>query len=148
MKTHRHVASFDHSLDQAHEWLNELSGQLGLRDKDEAYNVFRAVLHVVRDRLPAENAVAFAAQLPLLLKGVFFDGWSPSGKPVKMNEEEFLDAIEEQFSEPQDVRRATEAVFRLLAGRLSAGTMEKIAFLLPKRLRNDLVLPSIESTET
>jgi len=35
------------------------------------------------DRLPITIAANFAAQLPELLRGVFYDGWSPSRVPIK-----------------------------------------------------------------
>lgn len=144
MKKHNHIDSFERSFEQANHWLNDLADRLGLANKEEAYNIFRAVLHVLRDRLPPDSAVALAAQLPLLLKGVFFDGWSLAGKPVKMGEEEFLDAVQRQVAEPVDAPRVAVGVVRLLAEKLSPGMMEKIAFLLPKRLRDDIVLPALD----
>ena len=44
-------------------------------DRRSAYRALRSVLHVLRDRLTPEQAVHLGAQLPLLVRGIFYDGW-------------------------------------------------------------------------
>jgi Uncharacterized conserved protein (DUF2267) len=41
----------------------------------------RSVLHVLRNRLTPEQAVHLGAQLPLLVRGIFYEGWRIAGKP-------------------------------------------------------------------
>jgi len=76
------IEAFDRAAQRANEWLNDLATELG-KDEDRAYayRVLRSYLHVLRDRVTPDEAVHFASQLPLLLKGVFYDGWHPSTTP-------------------------------------------------------------------
>lgn len=39
------------------------------------------MLHVLRNRLTLEQAVHLGAQLPLLVRGIVYDGWRIAGKP-------------------------------------------------------------------
>ena len=47
---------------------------LGTDDRQDAYRAVRGVLHTLRDRLPVEESAQLAAQLPTLLRGVFYEG--------------------------------------------------------------------------
>ena len=85
------VRTFDQSLETTREWLQEVQELMGLDDEQRAFRVMRAVLQTLRDRLTVEAAAKFAAQLPMLLQGVYYHGWTPAGKPIKIrNREEFL----------------------------------------------------------
>jgi len=69
------VANLDRSIDKGNNWLADIDAGFGTSDRHFAYRVLRAWLHCLRDRLSVEVAAHFAAQLPELLRGVFFDGW-------------------------------------------------------------------------
>jgi len=62
------VPIFESTLQTTHKWLCELKLLASLRDESEAYSVLRAVLHTLRDRLIADEAVDLAAQLPMLIR--------------------------------------------------------------------------------
>jgi uncharacterized protein (DUF2267 family) len=51
------------------------------------------VLHALRDRLTVNEAAQFGAQLPMLVRGIYYEGWDPTRLPVKMNREEFLQRV-------------------------------------------------------
>ena len=54
----------------------------------------RPVLHTLRDRLTVEEAAHLSAQLPLLIRVIYFEGWHPAHKPTKERfKEQFLDQI-------------------------------------------------------
>lgn len=93
------VAVFDSTLHVTHAWLNDICDELSWeRDPHRAYHAPRTVLHALRDRLHPEEAAGLAAQLPLLIKGVFSEGWHPAGKPVKARTaEEFLAPVAGTF---------------------------------------------------
>ncbi|MFD1049696.1 DUF2267 domain-containing protein, partial [Kibdelosporangium lantanae] len=74
---------FAHAEQTAYEWLRVIADQLGTDDVHEAYQVLRPWLHLLRDRLSVPGAAHLAAQLPELLRGVFYDGWRPSEVPVR-----------------------------------------------------------------
>jgi uncharacterized protein (DUF2267 family) len=75
-------------------WLKELRDNAGLVDESEAYSVLRVVLHQLRDRLTSHEAVDLAAQLPVIVRGVYFDGWRPGKEPSDIRDRQgFLDAV-------------------------------------------------------
>ena len=98
----------------------------------------RSVLHALRDRLPPDEAVELAAQLPLLIKGVYFDGWNPSATPVRIRSaEEFFARVLGPFQRGllhADVERITRSVFKLLAERVSPGEIRDVRGALPAEL--------------
>ena len=68
------VAALDHTIQQTNIWLKSVAGQLHIEDRRDAYRALRSVLHVLRDRLTPEQAVHLGAQLPALVRGIYYDG--------------------------------------------------------------------------
>jgi uncharacterized protein (DUF2267 family) len=77
------VTSLDHSVHETNVWLRDVQEEIHLETRQEAYNALRAVLHTLRDRLPSEVAIKLAAQLPLLLRGIYYEGWHAAGTPTQ-----------------------------------------------------------------
>jgi uncharacterized protein (DUF2267 family) len=104
-------------------------------DRQRAYHALRTVLHALRDRLPLNLAVHLGAQLPLLVRGIYYDQWhAPGGMGEKPRSlDEFLEPIGEQLaqSRPINARNATQAVFRLLSRHVTPGQVEKVKHALP-----------------
>jgi uncharacterized protein (DUF2267 family) len=130
------LSVFDTTLQKTNTWLKELMRLLDWDDKQKAYLALRATLHALRDRLTIEETAQLAAQLPMLVRGFYYEGWDPTGEPVK-DEEAFLDCIRDAFRddysvEPEPVARA---VFALLASQISAGEIEDVQLILPAALR-------------
>jgi len=129
---------FDHTLQTTHIWLNDLMGELGWEDRHKAYQALRVTLHALRDRLTMEEAVQLGAQLPMLVRGFYYEGWNPKGKPLKeRHKEEFLAHIHNYFKDDPDVdpERVARAVFKVLTKRTSEGEIKDIKHLLPMELR-------------
>jgi uncharacterized protein (DUF2267 family) len=72
----------DSSIHRTNEWLSQLALDLGVRDKLVAFNALRAVLASLREVLPLDVAAELAAELPLMVRGVYFDDWTPSREPL------------------------------------------------------------------
>jgi uncharacterized protein (DUF2267 family) len=137
--TATHVSTFERTVDKTNAWLQRLR-RIGRFDDDEqAYSALRAVLQSLRDRLTTTEAAHLSAQLPLLVRGVFYEGWSPSDGPADINNQnEFFDAIDAKLSrgtkiDPEDSARA---VFTLLEQRVTEGEIEDVQHMLPEAIRN------------
>jgi uncharacterized protein (DUF2267 family) len=128
----------DTTVQKTHLWLRDLE-QIGhLPNQAIAFKALRAVLHTLRDRLTVDVAAHLGAQLPVLIRGFFYEGWHPAGKPEKIrSQDEFLALIDAQIltQEKVDAMRLTRAVFSLLNHHLSPGEPEKIRQTLPHELQ-------------
>ncbi|MCI0461017.1 MAG: DUF2267 domain-containing protein [Gemmataceae bacterium] len=136
--TQASLAAFDSTLQTTNIWLNDILERLGWPDRYRAYHALRAVLHALRDRLPVEQAAALAAQLPMLVRGFYYEGWHPHGKPLKeRHKEEFLAHIAAAFRDDPDVdpERVTRAVLQVLSNHVTSGEIEGVKRSLPPELR-------------
>ena len=79
--TTRHVTALDHSIEKANIWINEMAEALGTEDRQAAYRALRGFLHALRDRIPVDETAQLAAQLPELVRGVYYENWRPSTTP-------------------------------------------------------------------
>ena len=133
------VGTLDHTVQETNNWLKAIAEQLHVDDRQHAYNALRAVLHALRDRLPPETAVNFGAQLPMLVRGLYYEGWHMAGKPTKdRSAQEFadhvLDELPPQF--PMDPLTVTRGVFEILWEKLDPGEFAKFMHHLPESLRS------------
>jgi uncharacterized protein (DUF2267 family) len=101
------LAAFDRAVHTANRWLADVAAEFDADDHEFVYRVTRAWLHAVRDRLPLTDAAHLGAQLPELLRGVYYDGFDPAQLPVKYNRDQFVArfAADARVSGP-DVPRA------------------------------------------
>ena len=66
---------FDETVQLSNLWLNDLMDELSWKDKKRAYRILRATLHALRDRLTPHEAVHLGAQLPMLIRGLYYENW-------------------------------------------------------------------------
>ena len=129
---------FNNTMQKTHVWLRELMAELDGEDEHKACLALRAVLHTLRDRLTVEEAVQLAAQFPMLVRGFYYEGWNPTGKPLKeRHQEDFLAHVKSHFKNDDRVvpEKVVRAVFKLLAKHVSQGEIEDVAHTLPGELR-------------
>ncbi len=132
------LEQFDTTVQKTNIWLTDIMEQQGWEDRNRAYLALRGVLHALRDRLTPEEAAHFAAELPVLLRGIFYEGWSPSGKPIKMDRKDFFSDVSKVFQDdpPLDPEQVTRTVFSVLEKHISEGEISDIRNILPGEIRN------------
>lgn len=125
------------TMQKTHEWIGRLA-ELAHMEKNEAYKCLRAVLQTLRDRLPLEEAVHFGAQLPIVLRGVYYDGWQPAKVPIKYNRWEFLHSISEKLYIEGiiDPERLTQNTLLAMSLFLPGETMLKLKHLMPHDIQS------------
>jgi len=137
------VSIFNSTITKTNDWIREIQNELDWADPEKAYKALRIVLHTLRDRLPLKEVTDLAAQLPMLLRGMYFEGWNPHRKPTKLKHaDDFADEVNMHFTEfvfsetehvdPQDI---TRAVFTTLSNHVSPGEIKDVIACLPAGLR-------------
>jgi uncharacterized protein (DUF2267 family) len=134
-----HIRAFDSTLQTTHRWLQELELAASLDNEAEAYSVLRVVLHALRDRLPADEAVHLGAQLPMLIRGFYYEGWKPSTTPKKQRSlEAFLQGMQPlpTLKGEISVEQALRSVFLMLDHRISEGEIADVRQAMPEEVRD------------
>jgi uncharacterized protein (DUF2267 family) len=132
------VDSIDRSVHKTNEWLADLAAALGTDDRREAWRVLRAYLQLLRDQVTVDEAAQLAAQLPLVLRGAFYEGFDPGHQPAKRRDrDEFLALLAEHagLSDAEEAARAAEAATTVLREHVSEGEVEDVLAQLPAGLR-------------
>lgn len=132
------LENIDRTVQETNLWLKELMDALNREDRRQVYSFLRATLHAVRDRVGVDNAAHLGAQLPTLVRGVYYEGWHPAGTPTKeRHTEDFLEHVHRELPNEHigEVERGVKAVLQLLHHRLDPGEVVKIATMFPKEVR-------------
>jgi uncharacterized protein (DUF2267 family) len=130
-------APLTHTVQQTQEWLKELRDNANLADVGEALSVLRVVLHQLRDRLTVEEAVDLGAQLPIMIRGIYYEGWQPHKVPEKIHtREKFVDQVTIKLL-PRTVpaERMIRDVFAVLAHHCDPGEISDVIDQMPKELK-------------
>jgi uncharacterized protein (DUF2267 family) len=131
------LETFDTAVQKADTWLKEIMMELNTDSRRIAYACLRSVLHTLRDRLTIDEAVDLGAQLPLLVKGIYYDEWDPSRTPVKdRHMEAFIDHINKRNVSDIDSKVAAKAVFKLLHKKVTEGEINDVKGMLPEELNS------------
>lgn len=128
---------FDRTLQITNIWLNEISDVLG-PDRKLSWAALGAVLRTLRDRLPTNVAAHLGAELPLLVRGAYYDHYQPARQPSDLKtSDQFLTEVGEQLvgQRPVDLNDAVKAVFAVLDRHLPAPACEKVRMTLPADIR-------------
>lgn len=128
------IQVFDKTLQITNTWLDDLMEDHG-PDRQLAWHMLGAVLHTLRDRLQPDLAAHLSAQLPLLVRGAYYDQYEPSKQPTRSRSlDEFLSQVNEElsFSRPVDTKEAVRSVFRVLSHYIDPGEVRKVRAALPQ----------------
>lgn len=139
MSSNTGITGLERTVELTNIWLNEIDHELGLQDRQRAYHALRAVLHALRDRLTVQEASDLAAQLPTLIRGIYYEGWKPSQTPNTVRKrEQFLDLVASHlaFDIPDiNCEQLAKAVFRVIEMHVDRGEIEHVKHMLPKSVR-------------
>jgi len=130
---------FDSSIERTNSWLKDLMKELNWADRRKTYLAFRCALHALRDHISVNEAVFLGEQLPMLLRGAYFEHWNPKGKPQKLNSQrDFFDTLSIYLARDGEPTSGAEsvmrAVFRFLERKAADGDIENVQGLLPRVL--------------
>ncbi|TPK42164.1 DUF2267 domain-containing protein [Mesorhizobium sp. B2-5-4] len=135
--SHTSFATFNHAAQQAQQWVNELAKDLGWSEPS-AYRLMRSVLRTLRDWLSPAEMADLSAQLPVLVRGVYFDGWKPSPLPAfERTKRDFITSVRASFGHDDEIDFdvAINAVFTLLDRHISHGEIVQVRSSMKKSLR-------------
>ena len=113
-------------------------GQLETVDRHQAYMALKATLHALRDRLSVEEAAQLGAQLPMVIRGLFYEGWRPAVRPDRTTTWEtfmrpvYLAACQDGSFTPEEV---VSAVFEVISRHVSGGEIDDVIGQLPRDIR-------------
>jgi uncharacterized protein (DUF2267 family) len=130
--------NFEKYCNETKSWLLEIAEEMRCPGKTEwALSALKAVLHTLRDRTTLQEVFHLSAQLPVLVRGIYLEGYKPAGKPIKMNSEEFMLQIKKKLGPSVDVPVAEvfRAVLTTLYNRTSRGELDDILGIMPKDIQ-------------
>ena len=131
------LRTFDTSVQEANAWLNEISEEMNHPDPQMAYHALRGTLSALRDRLPVEEAAHLSAQLPLLVRGIYYEGFRPAELPGTYDLDGFLDRVNAELEQAggQNPENAARAVCAVLNRHLDGGQVRQVRESLPETVR-------------
>ncbi|MFK3985194.1 DUF2267 domain-containing protein [Micromonospora sp. NPDC050397] len=132
-------SAFEASIEKTNLILKDIEQAYGWpkQRRNQSYAALRTVLQLLRDRLPVQESVQFAAQLPILVRGIYFEGWEPADVPVKLNRDDFLYEVRQGF--PYEVDGGAEGVVQTvldaLRRHIAPGEWDDVRSTMPKDLQ-------------
>lgn len=132
------LKTFDDTVHTTNTWLHEITSRMGWDDRRRGYRLLRHSLHAMRDQMPLAEISHLSAQLPLLIRGVFFEGWQPTKQHSKIRDVDgFLANLRGAFSDDPDFD--AEAAFRefisVMRLHVSEGEVEDVRRTLPEPIQ-------------
>jgi uncharacterized protein (DUF2267 family) len=130
------LETIESTTQKTHEWIARIAETMHMEKRD-AWKCLRAVLQTLRDRLPVDLAVPFGAQLPMLVRGLYYEGWQPSNVPIKMSRDEFLAMVQSRIIAVRviDPVETVQNVLAVIASHIGAGEMTKVMGSFPRDMQ-------------
>lgn len=138
---------FDRTLHETHQWLGVIGEVMNDTRSSVTYHALRGTLRALRDRLPVEEVFDLSAQLPMLIRGIYFEGYRPGNKPEKMDREAFLERVRDELDAAggANPELAIRGVFTAVNRKVAVGEVLQVRNALPSDLRT--LWPDPEVTE-
>lgn len=135
--------TFEEYAPEANKFVKEVAAELqNVEDTNQAYRIMRSVLHTVREVLSPEESLHLIAQLPLLIKGVYVDGWHVPAKKKLRSMNEFLARLREQnvpsagrdFGNDDLAKHQVKVVLNVLKRHVTTGEIQHMMDQFPMEL--------------
>jgi uncharacterized protein (DUF2267 family) len=133
----RGLEGIDHTVQQTYVWIDQVATAFH-GDRHRGFAILRAFLHTLRDHLSVDESAQLAAQLPLLIRGVYYEGWDPSRSAQhQRTAEAFLERFTaESGVRAMDARDALIAAATVVSGHITGGEAQQVLMALPKHVRD------------
>ncbi|MFZ5955212.1 MAG: DUF2267 domain-containing protein [Nanoarchaeota archaeon] len=130
------IHTFDSFVQKANLWIKELMNELDF-DEQMAYHALKGILVELRNKLELDEIAELSAQLPIIIRGIYFDGWNPSSKPIKYSKSEFVSRVHAHMqNNPEiDPTEIVQKTFIFLSKKISEGEVNDIKSNLPKKIK-------------
>lgn len=143
------INAFNKHLEEANRFVKDLAMQLGNPENtDQAIRVLRAVFIALRRRIPTDESMHVVSQLPMILKGMYVDGWDLH-EPLSdaQSWDDFLFELRNNtarnadidFVNDEDAKQKVSAVFTALKQYISEGELDHVRSSLPKEIAEVIV---------
>jgi uncharacterized protein (DUF2267 family) len=140
---------FDRSLHKTNSWLKEVMKGMKWDNRERSLSALRATLHALRDTMFLEEVVQLGAELPIILRGVYYEGWNPHQKQIRLKSVEDFHGLvllhlgpgRQKFGK-EDIRQFSRVCLEVLTNRVSRGEMKEVQGLLPRKLASLIPLES------
>jgi uncharacterized protein (DUF2267 family) len=138
MRNETHLDFFDNAVRDAYGWLDDIVAGAAWDDRSVALRALGATLQALRDELTTEQNTILSAQLPTIIRGIYYEGWKPhENNAPKGTRERFLNKITVALSHPYnefDPEEIAETVLEVLTVRAPRETA-KIRTTLPAEIQ-------------
>lgn len=140
-KVSKRVSVFARTAHKSQEWIREMQKELKWVSGDNAYHLLRAVLQSLRDQMSIHEAAHFAAQLPILLRGTFYEGWNPQiSELCGDTKDEFLKSVKTKMGPlgtPKfELESGVLVALNVIKKHISAGEMKDLTGMVEPSLRS------------
>jgi uncharacterized protein (DUF2267 family) len=136
------MANIGKYVEEANLFFKEVAAELQTPDDiGHASRVTTAVFHTLRDRITVEESMHLISNLPMILKGIYVDGWKITRQADRTDTlDEFLDEVREHapreagrdFGGHQMARDTVKGVLRVLRKYVDEGEIRHIQQQLPE----------------
>ncbi len=129
---------FDKMIHETNHFVKIVMRVLDTDDRRAAYGALRGALHGLRDQFDLPSMAQLSARLPMLLRGLFLEGWKPKqGLSHERRLDEFLAHVSRLL--PPQLRgyaeEASRATFVGLSKSLDGGEVARLVRQTPRELR-------------
>lgn len=135
----RNVKAFQTTLNQSYEWIHALMDTYDYADENKAFVLLRATLKALRDRINPNEAQDLASQLPVLIRGFYYEGWDSRKQQKKeRTTENFLASVRMHLAGHDDIdlEMAVPEALHLIFEKIDKGEADEVKHSLPKEIQD------------